>query len=172
MIASKQNNLKRLDREAVEEVAKAFEDIESCFDEMGFSDPGSVSAQEQPLFKKPEEDQKQQEAEQEPEDGDESFEAEVFQREDVEVAIDLFLSHLIREKVIKKDKRGMRLTLESAFETIFGDNHEIIRLVKEFDEHIEGYFDVIGADDMRSAYEEVLAIRRIINKEIKQYAAN
>jgi hypothetical protein len=94
----------------------------------------------------------------------------VFDREDIEVAIDVFISELVNEKVIKKPKARHHPTLVQVFEHVFGEGHPIAKMVETFEEHIEGYFGAIGYDEMNSAYGELLGIRVMINKEIGLHA--
>src|SRR5277367_556942 len=73
--------------------------------------------------------------------------SKTFEREDVEVGIDVFISTLIQNNVIKQHRRGKQPSLEDVFEHIFGENHEITKTAKSFEEHIEGYFEVVGYED-------------------------
>jgi len=155
----------------LEVVSDALREIEGHFEMMGFSSTQESTAQAESPDVTPENE--------EPEDIDEVEYAEdedsggdtVFEREEIEVALDVFLSDLVRKKLIKKYKRNKLPTLESVFGELFGDDHQIIKPVKRFEEHIEGYFDIVGYEDMKIAYGELTQIRDIINKELESYAA-
>jgi len=89
-----------------------------------------------------------------------------FDREDVEIAIDAFLSHLLRKKLIRKDKSGRLPSFAGVFEELFGDEHPIAKTADGFEENIAGYFGWIDYENMRAAYTAFLEIRTFIRKEI------
>jgi len=80
--------------------------------------------------------------------------------------VDVFLSHLVHEKVIKDSKLGERPSFSGVFEGFFGEEHEIAQMARDFEEHIEGYFDVVNYDDVRKAYGDVLKMKAIVDAEI------
>lgn len=158
-------------KQKLEALSEAFKEIEAYFELNGFFQSEEAPQKEAENEEPPPGEVQNEEEEQEEEydiyydEDEDAGGVEVFQREDVEVAIDVFISSLVGKKVFRI-RSGSHPSLDYVFEKIFGEDHEIIKLVAEFDEHIEGYFGAIGYDDMRSAYGEVLAIRDIINKEI------
>jgi hypothetical protein len=157
-------------KEVLEAVSGALEEIEASFEMMGFSSgKGQAFLGEAPKVQPVEEEYDETYGDEYGEDEGNGG-VEIFQREDVEVAIDVFLSRLVQERVIKKYKRNKQPSLEGVFEHIFGENHEIIKPVQVFEEHIEGYFDLIGFEDMELAFGELADIRRIIDKELDRYA--
>lgn len=179
MLASKQKQARRPSKRALEAVAEAFEEIHSYFDSIGFPESGKEVIPELAQSPSAGEAQEPEYAENELEsvwdyydDGGDLASAQVFQREDVEVSIDVFISRLVDEKIIKKNDPEEKISLAEIFQRIFGKEHEILKLVPDFEEHIEGYFGSIGYDDMKQAYAEVSAIRDIIKKEVERYGGN
>lgn len=171
MLIKKQGNVRHPSRRVLEALSGAFREIEAHFELLGFTpeEPESISV-EAPEEPGEEEDLEEPDEEYEVEyvDEDESG-GGVYQREEIEVAIDIFISELIDEKVIKQPKNEKAPSLVSVFERIFGEDHEIVKLIHEFDDNIEGYFGAISYDDMKSACGNVFAIRGIINKELAKY---
>jgi hypothetical protein len=166
----------------LEVISEEFKEIEAVFEMAGFLE-GPIEAQpteiraEQPIGAKVNEENEDDEESQENEENDQYDEGEaygVYEREEIEVAVDVFLSELVREgviaKTVTKPKIRSRLSLVSIFDHIFGPVHEISKLAKSFEEDIEGYFGVISYKDMCSAYHKVLDMRRIINSELAKYA--
>lgn len=86
-----------------------------------------------------------------------------FDREEVEVSVDVFLSHLVHEGVIKDSKIGEQPSFSEVFERFFGEDHEIAKKARDFEENIEGYFDVVSYDDVRKAYGDLLQMKDIID---------
>jgi hypothetical protein len=177
MLAKKHKQVRHPRKEVLEAFSEAFKEIEAYFELMGFSQGEEESPEEEPPKEEPPEEEpdgQEQEEEYESDYGDdgEAGGVEVFQREDIEVSIDVFISNLVQDKVIRVAKPGAHPSLDFVFEKIFGEDHEIIELVQAFEEHIKGYFGAIGYDDMRSAYGEVLSIRDILTKEMARHAQN
>jgi hypothetical protein len=98
---------------------------------------------------------------------DEPFYTAGFDREDVEIAIDEFLSHLLRKRLIRKDKSGRLPSFAGVFEKFFGPEHQIVRTAETFEEHIAGYFGWIDYENMREAYVKFLEIQTFITKELE-----
>jgi hypothetical protein len=88
-----------------------------------------------------------------------------FDREDIEVSVDVFLSHLVHEGVIKDSKIGEQPSFSEVFERFFGEDHEIAKKARDFEENIEGYFDVVSYDDVRKAYGDLVQMKDIIEAE-------
>jgi hypothetical protein len=171
VLVKKQRGVRRAPREVLETLSEALKEIEAHFEMMGFSrHKGDVFQGDAP---KPGPEDGKHEEPYEDDYGEDEDEGRVaaFQREEIEVAIDVFISSLVQENVIRKYPRNKQPSLENVFEKIFGENHEIIKPVQVFEEHIEGYFDLIGYEDMEIAFAELTDIRDIIDKEIESYAA-
>ena len=90
-----------------------------------------------------------------------------FDREDVEIAIDGFLTKLAREGLIRKNKSGRLPSFSAVFEKLFGAGHAMVKTAKEFEEHVAGYFGRIDYENMRAAYSEFLEIKKFIAKEME-----
>ena len=96
----------------------------------------------------------------------EAQEPEYFDREDIEVAVDAFISHLIQAKVVRKSIGGKFPSFSEVFEKYFGDAHEITVKAKNFEEYVEGYFGAISPDDMSAAHDEFCEIQEAVRKEL------
>lgn len=90
-----------------------------------------------------------------------------FDREDIEIAIDAFLSYLLRKRLIHKNKSGRLPSFAGVFEEFLGEDHQIAKVADKFEEHIKGYFGWIDYENMRAAYAEFLEIRAFIRKELE-----
>jgi hypothetical protein len=99
---------------------------------------------------------------------EEPYYAAGYDREDVEIAIDAFLSHLIRKKLIRKDKSGRLPSFAGVFEKIFGEEHRIAKAAAQFEEYIAGYFGRIDYENMRAAFGEFQEIQSFISKELEE----
>jgi len=116
----------------------------------------------------PQEEPQGEGAEVDGEDGDsEDFGPSVFDREDIEIAIDVFISHLVQEGIIRKLGPSERPSLSDIVERFFSEDHEISKKAREFEEHIKGYFDLVGYDDMQQAYGLLLEMTGMIQTEAK-----
>jgi hypothetical protein len=188
MLGRKPKRIRRPRREILERLSEAFREIEAHFELLGFSSPeeeepqhAEAQAQRSETKKEAAEAQEVEEHEVEEYDGEEGEElddrygedevgASVYDREEIEVAIDVFISELVREGLMPEPRPRTTPDIADVFEKFFGEDHEIIKLARDLDEHIEGYFGAIGYDDMNAAYGEVMGIRDIIQKEIQRYA--
>jgi hypothetical protein len=85
-------------------------------------------------------------------------------REEVEVALDAFISFLLDEGMIRKSKSGKLPSFADIFSRFFGKEHEIAVNARSFEAHIEGYFGWISSEDMRLARDEFLAIQEGVKK--------
>jgi hypothetical protein len=171
MLVGKKKRTPRPSAAKVEAVSEALKEIEAHFEMMGFSSNEKVAVQEEIPDMLPEDEESEDADETEyPGDEDQGGSA-TFDREEIEVALDVFMSHLVREKIINKYKRGKLPSLSGVFQDIFGDKHSVIKPVKLFEEHIEGYFDVVGYEDMEIAFNELASIRAIIDKELNAHAS-
>ncbi len=95
---------------------------------------------------------------------EETYHESSFDRVEVEIAIDTFISRLIRRKLIPKDDEPG--SLYELFMTLWGEEHEATLLAQRFEHHIKGYFGFIPYDDMRAAYSELLEIQEVLEKEL------
>ncbi len=97
------------------------------------------------------------------EDFDEGEYTDGYDREEIEVAIDEFLSTLLRANIIRKSKSGKEPSFADVFRRLFGQDHEITAKAQSFEEYIKGYFGWIAPEDMRIAHETFLEIQEIVN---------
>ena len=88
-----------------------------------------------------------------------------FNSEDVEVAMDVFVSRLVREKIIRSTPTQLP-SFSRIFEKFFGKDHEVTKLAEAFEELVQGYFGAIHYQDMQQAHRELLEIRKIVDKEL------
>jgi hypothetical protein len=159
MIWRKQKRERRPRKRDVEALSEALNEIEACFKLLGFS---------------ADHDQEKQEDHNEDQEfnNEEVYGPAVYQREDLEVAIDVLISELVSDGLFPKPSRGTEPTLADVFERFFGEDDKIAQLAQEFDQYIEGYFGAIGYDDMNSAHGTILAIRNILRTEMKRHGEN
>lgn len=141
-------------------ISKGLEEIDAHFELSGFSRRDAIPsiAEEEVEAESADED-----------DSDyygESQEPEYFDREDIEVAIDAFLSQLIQANVVRKSGAGKLPSFSEVFEKYFGDAHEITVKAKNFEEYVEGYFGAISPEDMHAAYDEFCEIQKVVRKAL------
>lgn len=176
MIAQSHRPLRHLSRKVLDAIAEGLKEIEGYFElevfpANHFESPEEASQQElESQGEKGEEDEDDEEEEYD--EGEGSSGTAIFDREDVEVAVDLFISHLVQVGVLRKAKSGAQLSFSEVFEKFFGEEHAIVERAQSFEEHIEGYFDSVGYEDMKIAYEELAAIQEMINREMNPNAKN
>jgi hypothetical protein len=91
-----------------------------------------------------------------------------FDREDVEIAIDAFLSHLLHKRLIRKDKSGRLPSFAGVFRKLFGEDHQVAKAARNFQDQIVGYFGWIDYENMIGAYAEFLRIQSFIKKELER----
>src|ERR1700735_2367926 len=82
----------------------------------------------------------------------------VFDREDIEVAIGVFISRLSQHGILKSNE-DEPTSFSGVFESFFGEDHEITEMANQFEERIEGYFDLVGSEDMDGAYNLALEMK-------------
>ena len=102
-------------------------------------------------------------------DGD--YRTEYFDREEMEVAIDAFLSALVNAGVIRKSRHRKLPSFSEVFIKFFGQDHEVSKKAESFEDFVEGYFGWISPDDMYRAHEEFLEIYDIV-KDAARSASN
>jgi hypothetical protein len=114
-----------------------------------------------------EEDDDQPEAEEGEDDQDEyDIDDQYIDREEIEVALDAFLSQLISAEVIRKPKPGKPPSFTWVFERFFGKDHPVSEDARRFEEFIKGYFGWVSPDNMDSAKEAFLEIREIVKEAL------
>jgi hypothetical protein len=161
-MAREQNSARRPGKRVLTAISEGLEEIDAHFELSGFShrkaNPSTGEATEEVEAESSDED-----------DSDyygESQEPEYFDREDIEVAIDAFLSQLFQANVVRKSGAGKLPSFSEVFEKYFGDAPEITVKARNFEEYVEGYFGAISPEDMRAAYDEFCEIQEIIRKEL------
>jgi hypothetical protein len=85
-------------------------------------------------------------------------------REEIEVAMDSFLSALISAGVIRKQKSGKSPLFSDLFAKFFGVDHEVTTKARRFEEHVKGYFGWINPEDMDLARDEFSEIYELVEK--------
>jgi hypothetical protein len=105
------------------------------------------------------------------EDNDGDRRTEYFDREEMEVALDAFLSALVNAGVIKKSRQGKLPSFSEVFIKFFGQDHELTKKAQSFEDFVEGYFGWISPEDMQRAHEEFLEIYESV-KDAARSASN
>lgn len=161
----------------VEVIAAGLKEIEAHFEWEGFPPNSGTEAESQNQDSEPDDNTEEDDLNPDQEVSDDDGDTEegyggnaVFEREDIEVAIDVFLSRLVEDELIKKIKRDEQLSLSEVFERYFGEDHELTEAAQAFEEHIKGYFGEIAYEDMQQAYGELSSIRGMIDIEINRHA--
>jgi hypothetical protein len=162
----KRNKKRRTRLQILRVFSEAFNEIESHFEMEGFSAPDD---DQQPEIVDTAEINLEEVAKDEEENTSEI--AVGYDREDVEVAVDVFISRLVDEDLIatKKSMHSSHPSLEEVFAKIFDQKSEIVEAAAKFEESIAGYADSIDGDDMNSAFEYILEIRSFIDAEVKRH---
>jgi hypothetical protein len=158
---SKQLRLRRPTKKALRALALGLEEIEEHFVWEEFSkadDHGSESGS-------PQADDEASDDEDERED-EYLLQTSGFDREDVEIAIDAFISSLIRKKLVPRDE-SKPATLSDVFEIFLGGDHEATKTARSFESHIKGYFGIIDYENMSSAYSDLLELQDVLKKELE-----
>lgn len=98
------------------------------------------------------------------EEEDDSAEPEVYDAEEIEVAVDAFLSQLIDATIVRKTKGGAMPSMFDVFERLFGEEHEASKSAKEFEGLVAGYFGWVKADDVEEAHGCLIVIKESLIK--------
>jgi hypothetical protein len=115
----------------------------------------------------PEEEDDQSGTEEGEDDQDEyDTDDQYIDREEIEVALDAFLSQLISADVIRKPKSGKTPSFTWVFERFFGKDHPVSEHARGFEEFIKGYFGWVSPDNMDSAQESFFEIREIVREAL------
>ncbi len=152
-------------------VAAGLDEITAYFDMEGFPskhDASSGKVQEQTV-KGTDADQVEDDSES---DYGVSHRREAFPREDIELAIDAFLSHLIQERLLPKTAPGEAPSFSEVIGELFGDAHDITKKADRFEEHIKGYFGFVDYVAMATAYDDLLDIQNMIKEATGEAAAS
>lgn len=161
MIAKRGERSRLPSKSVLVAIAEALKEITSYFELEGFSAHDKDLAAEEVLGEKSEPDV-------EPDgyyndEGDLGW-PRVFDREDVEVAIGVFVSELVRNGLLAKSTSDDAMSFSEVFETFFDGDHEIVQKARDFEEQIEGYFDLVQYDDMHIASKQALEIQNMLLK--------
>jgi len=141
---------------AIAAIEEAIEEIESYFEMVGFGAEGLGGA-----------DQIAQNGDSDSEEDDGSLEESTFDREEIEVAIDVFVSRLAENGIVPKPTLRDRPSLLWVLERFFPPKHRILERARSFEADIKGYFDVVSYDAMARASSELAEIRDILKGEAK-----
>lgn len=134
-------------RKVLEALAAGLEEIETHFDNEGFGHSPASDDEE--------------------DDYDaEDYTSVSYEREDVEVAVDGFISQLIDDKILRKAKSGALPSFGDVFEKLFGKRHDITKMARDFEDHIDGYFGQILYEDMVAAYQIFLEIEEYVKSAL------
>jgi hypothetical protein len=144
-------------KQRIKILSTALEEIESAFNWAGFEIPINSTDDDASEATSDDDDEE--------DDGD-YLEDKVYDREDIEVAIDEFLSTLKNGGVIKKNKKGHLPSFSGALALVFGEDHDVVKKAKSFEEFIEGYFGNIFYEQMVSAFREFVEITNEVKSEL------
>ena len=50
---------------------------------------------------------------------------------------------------------------------MFGGEHELAKMVEEFEDHAAGYFGWVSVDDMEKAHGQLIAIKEVLTKMVE-----
>ena len=103
---------------------------------------------------------------------EETFETPGYDKEDVEVAVDQFLSSLVRKGLITKDEKGRVPSFSGVFDALLGRKHEISKHARDFEDHVRGYFGWIQYEKMKSAYEALSGIKSALEEALGNAACD
>ena len=92
------------------------------------------------------------------EDEHDEGEEEYFDREEVEVAVDAFISSLSASGVIRENRHGKLPSFGTVFAKFFGDEGEVAVLAGAFENDVKGYMGWISPDEMLSAKKRFMSI--------------
>ena len=143
-------------RRTLEAVATGLEEIRDHFGGEGFAD---IDVRDRP-------DGEYEGDEYEDDEEEEDYISLSYEREDIEVAVDAFISQLIADKIIRKSKSGKLPSFADVFRKIFGADHEVTESALAFEEHIEGYFGQILYDHMKAAYKQFAEIEEAVKNRL------
>jgi hypothetical protein len=91
-----------------------------------------------------------------------------FDREDIEVAIDAFLSQLVARKLIPKPKPGKSPSLSAVLADLLGTEDEALTPAENFEEFIEGYSGMVDHENMEQAHLQLVKLRELLTKRLAE----
>jgi hypothetical protein len=92
---------------------------------------------------------------------------EYVDREEIEIAVDAFISALIDAEIVRKNHAGKPPSFAEVFGRFFGSQHEITKKAEEFEKYIEGYGGWISPEDIQNAESSLLEIYEIVQTTLK-----
>jgi hypothetical protein len=146
MKLKRRRKLRKLDKDALQAILESLGEVEAHFEMEGFSS-GSDLTVEAPADIQEKATPDTRDAEYDVED-EEPPAPTTYDRQDIEVAIDVCISELMTHGIISKARPGKNPTLSDIFENLFGKDHEIVNHARTFEQHIKGYFDIVGYEEM------------------------
>lgn len=144
-------------------IGEGLGEIAAHFEFSGFSNGAEIETEEE----RPVTEDAESDTDSEEDDDSDDHGTDYFDREEIEVAIDAFISHLLSEKLIRKSNSGKLPSFSEVFEKFFGKGHEITAKAESFEDYIKGYFGWISPEDMRSAHGEFVEIQEIVEEAEK-----
>lgn len=165
---TKQKTVRSPSKRSITAIADGLEEIAAYFPFGGFGRGAKKASKSFVAEAESEEDGSEEDEFADDDDDDGYSDSSSYDREEIEVAIDEFISALIADGILTKSKSGKLPSFAGVFEKLFGKNHEVSKKARQFEEYIEGYFGAIDYDDMRSAYSEFQEIRDLVNEEAEK----
>lgn len=156
----------KVNRGALHGILQALQEIEAHFELEGFASDASTTVDRTTGTTEVMEPTKAHDENDEYNEGEESIGNTTFDREDIEVGIDVCISELVTQHVISKARLSKRPSLSDVFQTLFGEDHKVVEHARLFEEHIKGYFDIVAYDEMAAAHDELVIIQDIIKREL------
>lgn len=147
-------------------ILDGLEEIQYYFESEGFSENDEENSGERHEDGGMEDSGVEQETSGDDDEYEESPLAANFDREDIELAIDECVSHLIRRKLIPKPK-DRHASMSDVLERFLGKDHPIVIVAITFEDYIQGYFGLINSSDMDAAYQEFVKLREAIAEELE-----
>jgi hypothetical protein len=127
--------------------------------------PSPEEAIGEPLEQEEEEEEEEDDDEEDEFEEDDDWDTESVTCEDLEVGVDLFLTHLVDENIIRKQSNRLP-SFSQVFAKFFGPKHRITKVAEAFQEDIEGYFGAMRYDYVAAAREDLVEIRHIVEQEL------
>ena len=159
-------DISKLNVRQLQIVIDALEEIDAHFYMVGFSTEADEATVAEAQTGEESVEAPELDAEEEDDSYSDSEADGMYDREDIEIAIDAFLSELHRAKLIKKNKKGKLPSFSEVFETLFGDV-DITGRAREFEEFVKGYFGFVLYEAMCSAREQFVKIQSIAKSELE-----
>jgi hypothetical protein len=100
-------------------------------------------------------------------DSDDEYSEGYVDREEIEIAVDAFISTLIDADIVRKNHAGKPPSFAGVFGRFFGSQHEITKKAEEFEKYIEGYGGWISPEEIQNAESSLLEIYEIVQTTLK-----